>query len=107
MPVFEAGLWVMLIVLASFFTFASMKTLGQARAGFTMLAMALWAGLSIISAAGYEIAATESATDGVNTWEFTRTIIPGGETASWLSYLFIGFALFNIFNAFKEVVIKR
>ena len=107
---FETGLWLMLVIIASVFTFTSMKTVGGARAAFTMLGMALFAGLSIIHASGYEVAAytnstwTDSASGVV--WSNTNyeRLIPGGETASWLSFIFMGFVIFNIVNLFREVV---
>lgn len=110
---FETGLWLILVITAVVFTFTSMKTVGGARAAFTMIGMALFAGLSIIHASGYEVAAytnstwTDSASGVI--WSNTNyeTLIPGGSTASWLSYLFMAFAIFNIVNLFREVIPNR
>ena len=110
---FETGLWLILIVVAGVFTFVSLKVVGGAKPAFMMLSLALWFGLGMIHASGYEIAAytnsTWTDTGSTIIWSNSNyeRLIPGGTTASWLSYLFFGFAIFNIFNLFKEVIIPK
>ena len=110
MPVLETGLWVLMAIMATAFTFFSIKTADKASLAFHMVAMALWIGLAIFHSAGYEVAATSNNLSYNGTGHLvlnetnTDTLIPGGTAASWLSYLFLGFAIFNLLLVFKQVV---
>ena len=110
MPILETGLWILIAVIASAFTFFSLKTVEKTSMAFHLVAVALWMGLSAIHAGGFEVAATSSnlTYNGTGFLLFnetkTDTLIPGGTTASWLAYLFLGFAIFNIMLVFKQVV---
>ena len=110
MPSVETGLWIILAIMASVFTFVSLKTADKASMAFHLVAVALWMGLSIFAAAGYEVSAsTVNYTydaNGALLFNQTQTdvFIPSGTTASWLSFLFLGFAIFNIMLVFKQIV---
>ena len=110
MPILESGLWILMAGMAAVFTFVSLKTVDKASMAFHLISVALWMGLSAIHAGGFEVAATSSEiVRNVNGTIVTNattydTLIPGGTTASWLSYLFLGFAIFNIMLVFKQVV---
>ena len=110
MPVFETGLWIILAIMASVFTFVSLKLVDKASMAFHLVAVALWMGLSVLGAAGYEISSstTNLTYDATGALLFNQTqadvFIPGGTTSSWLSYLFLGFAIFNIMLVFKQIV---
>lgn len=110
MPIFETGLWIIITAMASIFTFVSLKTVDKASMAFHLVAVALWMGLSAIHAGGFEVSASsEEIVRNINGTILTNSttydvLIPGGTTASWLSYLFLGFAIFNIMLVFKQVV---
>ena len=109
MPTLETGLWLLMAGMAAAFTFFSLKTVDKASIAFHLVAVALWMGLSALHAGGFEVGATSSnlTYNGTGALLFnetkTDTFIPGGTTASWLSYLFLGFAIFNIMLVFKQV----
>lgn len=110
MPILETGLWILMAVMASAFTFFSLKTVEKTSIAFHLVAVALWMGLSAFHAGGYEVAATSTNMVYNGTGSLIEnatkhdTLIPGGTTASWLAYLFLGFAIFNIMLVFKQVV---
>lgn len=109
--ILETGLWILMAGMAAAFTFFSLKTVEKTSLAFHLIAVALWMGLATFHAGGYEVAATSTnlgynATTGILILNETTkdTLIPGGTTASWLSYLFLGFAIFNIMLVFKQIV---
>ena len=108
--VIETGLWLLIAVAATAFTFLSLKTVDRASMGFHMLAVALWMILAVMHASGLEVAATSNnlTYNGTNYLIFNETktdvFIPGGTEANWLSILFLGFAIFNVLMVFKQVV---
>ena len=110
MPTFETGLWIIIAVMASAFTFVSFKAVDKAAIAFHMISVALWMGLAILSAGGYEISSTTTNLtydiDGNLIFNQTQSdvFLPAGTSASWLSYLFLGFAIFNLLLVFKQVV---
>lgn len=110
MPILETGLWMLMAGMAAAFTFFSLKTVEKTSMAFHLVAVALWMGLSVFHAGGYEISATSITLTYNETADliFNETkadvFIHGGTTASWLSYLFLGFAIFNIMLVFKQVV---
>ena len=110
MPTIETGLWIIIAVIGTAFTFFSIKMTDKASIAFHMIATAMFAGLSAVHAGGYEVAATSvhytyNATGDLMFNETNSdTFIPGGTQGSWLSYLFMGFAIFNLFLVFKQVV---
>lgn len=110
MPSVETGLWVILAIMGSVFTFVSLKTVDKASMAFHLIAVALWMGLSVFAAAGYEVSSstTNFTYDASGALLFNQTqtdvFIPAGTTASWLSFLFLGFAIFNIMLVFKQIV---
>lgn len=110
MPVLETGLWLLMAGMAAGFTFFSLKTVEKTSLAFHLIAMALWMGLATFHAAGYEVAATSSSLVYNGTGHLienatnNNTFIPGDTEASWLSYLFLGFAIFNIMLVFKQIV---
>lgn len=110
MPVMETGLWLVIAVIGTAFTFFSIKMTDKASIAFHMIAIAMFAGLSAVHAGGYEVAATSTHMTYNETGDlvFNETnadvFLPGGTQGSWLSYLFMGFAIFNLFLIFKQVV---
>lgn len=110
MPTLETGLWIIIAVIGTAFTFFSIKMTDKASIAFHMVAIAMFAGLSAIHAGGYEVAATSTniTYNATNDMIFNETassvMIPGGTQGTWLSYLFMGFAIFNLFLIFKQVV---
>lgn len=110
MTTFESGLWIFLVIGATGFTFMSLKTVDKASVAFHMLAMALWMGLAVIHSAGFEVAATSTNLTYNETGNLifnetkSDTLIPGGTSASWISWLFLSFAIFNLGMVFKQVV---
>jgi len=104
---FETGLWLLIAVIATAFTFFALKVIGKTAIAFNMIAVALWMGLAIIHAGGLEVStsSTNLTYDGAGALQFNETksemFIPGGTQANWLSYLFLGFALFAMFNVFR------
>ena len=91
-------------VVATAFTFFALKVIGKTGIAFNMVAVALWMGLAIIHAGGLEVSTTSQnlTYDGAGVLVFnetnTDTFIPVGTQATFLSYLFLGFALFAMFN---------
>ena len=91
-------------VTATAFTFFALKTIGKTGIAFNMVAVSLWMGLAIIHAGGLEVSTTSNnlSYDGAGVLLFnetkTDTFIPSGTQASFLSWLFFGFALFAMFN---------
>lgn len=110
MPVIETGLWSIIAIIGVVFTFFSIKTVDKASIAFHMIAIAMFAGLSALHAGGYEVAATSTniTYNATNDMIFNETassvFIPGGTQGTWLSFLFMGFAIFNLFLVFKQVV---
>lgn len=110
MPTIETGLWIIIAVIGTAFTFFSIKMTDKASIAFHMIAIAMFAGLSAVHAGGYEVAATSNnltynaTNDLIFNETHSDTFIPGGTQGSWLSYLFMGFAIFNLFLIFKQVV---
>lgn len=99
-------------ITAAAFTFVSFKSFGSMRMVFHVLAIALWAGLSVIHGAGFEVSATEvnliynETNDLIFNETKSKIMIPGEEDAYWLGYLFMGFAVGNLFLLFKTEVFK-
>lgn len=105
MPI-ETGVWLIMAVAATAFTFFALKVIGKTGIAFNMVAVALWMGLAVVHAGGLEVSTTSSVQTAIDvngtltpiTVNSTNTFIPEGTQASFLSYLFLGFALFAMFN---------
>lgn len=101
MPI-ETGLWVVTAVIGSTFTFFSLKTVGKTMLAFSMLAVALWMVLAVVHAGGLEVSTTSTITDGTTTWTETNVFISEGTQATYLSWIFFGFAIFAMFNVIRS-----
>lgn len=94
-------------VVATAFTFFALKVIGKTTIAFNMVAVALWMMLAVIHAGGLEVSTTTETLsyDGAGVLLFNETktdaFIPGGTQANWLSWMFLGFALFAMFNVFR------
>jgi len=102
MATLEAGLFLMILILAFVFTFVALKSLGNARGFFRFTSIALFLILSIFVGSGFEVAATSSMTDGSTTWNTTKVVFPGGEESYWVAWLFSGFAMVNFLLLIKD-----
>lgn len=108
MQIFETGLWIILVTIATAFTFISFKMPGSGKIAFHIIAVALWMGLAMIHSAGFEVSAyTNSTWVDSSGMQFNNTsynrLIPGGETAYWLGYLFMAFGILNLLFIFSEL----
>jgi hypothetical protein len=108
----EAGLFFMMLGFAVFFSFITLKGTEFAyKAGLRLVAMALFCMCAIIVGSGNEIAYTVDSTihNAITNETWTESdqhpIIPGGETSSWLGFLFYGFALVNLVILTKEYAV--
>lgn len=96
-------------VMGTAFTFFALKVIGKTGIAFNMIAVALWMGLAIIHAGGLEVSSTTTTNTAIDvngtltpiSTNSTSTFISGGTQASWLSYVFFGFAIFAMFNVFR------
>jgi len=110
MPTLEIGMWLLMAVPAAVFTFVQFTQFGTAKVALQMLAMALFIGLSVIHAAGFEVASTSTTTifnaGGQEVGQNVEKIIliAGGETYSWISFIFMAFSIFNIFSLFQDKI---
>lgn len=102
MPTLEAGVFLLLLILAFIFTFVAFRSLGNARGFFRITALSLFLILSVFVGSGYEVAATSSMTDGSTTWNTTKLVFPGGEESYWIAWLFSGFAFVNFLLLIKD-----
>lgn len=108
----DTGLWLVMAIAASGFTFFSLKTLGKTMMAFSMIAAGLWMGLAVIHAGGLEVSTTntiQSAIDVNGTLtpiltNSTQVFIAQGTGATFLSWMFLGFAIFTTFNVARQVV---
>jgi len=110
MPTLEIGLWLLMVLPAAVFTFVQFTQFGTARVALQMIAMALFIGLSIIHAGGFEIA-TDTLTTMYNknnmvigTNSEHIVLIAGGENSTWLAWIFLSLSIFNITSLFREKV---
>jgi hypothetical protein len=107
----ETGLWIVVVVIASAFTFFSIKTIGKTMIAFSMISMALWMGIAVIHAGGLEVSSTNTVQTAIavnNTLtpiltNSTQIFIPGDTQANWLGWVFFSFAIFNAFNIARLV----
>jgi hypothetical protein len=103
------GLWIIMLITGIAFTFFSLKTIGNAKSAFQVLALVMWIGLATLHGAGFEVSAstTNLTYNETNDLIFNETksevVIPGGESAYWISYLFISFAVFNFVILFRDI----
>jgi len=109
MQILDTGLWIILVTIATVFTFVSFKIPGSGKIAFHILAVALWMGLAMIHGGGTEVSAyTNSTWVDSSGMQFNNTsydrFIPGGETAYWLGYLFMGFGILNLLFIFSELM---
>jgi hypothetical protein len=103
-------MWLLMVVPAAVFTFVQFTQFGTAKAALQLLAMALFVGLSVIHAAGFEVSSVSTTAIynaggnqvGTNVEEII--LIAGGETYSWIAYIFAALSVFNIFSLFNEKV---
>jgi predicted membrane protein len=101
-------MWLLMAVPAAIFTFVQFTQFGTARIALQMIAMALFVGLSVIHAAGFEVSSVSTTAIfnaggqqvGTNVEEII--LIAGGETYSWISYIFAALSIFNIFSLFQD-----
>jgi hypothetical protein len=110
MAFIELGLYLILVVPAAVFTFVMFTQFGTARIALQMLAMALFIGLSVLHAGGFGVETTQTTTmlnpqgNPVGSNVSQIIIIPEGEAASWLSFIYAALAIFNITSLFREKV---
>lgn len=108
MPTIEIGVWLLMVLPAAVFTFVQFTQFGTAKIALSVIAMALFVGLSVIHAAGFEVSSvsTTAIYNGagvqVGTNVDTIILIAGGEIYSWFSYMFAAFSIFNIFALFQD-----
>jgi hypothetical protein len=109
MVLLEAGIFLLMIVMAFGFMFFGILTANQKGAGglgfgafFLMFSMVLFMGLSIFIGSGYGVHATSTMTadacagqpGGVCT--DSKVIIPEGEDGYWFGFIFMGFSAFDL-----------
>ncbi len=118
MPVLETGLFILILSFAFVFTFVAFKVLAKTTKGMLhIVAMALFLGLGGFMGAGYEVSATtnetldtaiSNASDGslitftANTTK-NNILLPGGEDSYYITYLFLGLAVLNLFMFVRDV----
>ncbi|NIN15377.1 MAG: hypothetical protein GTO44_09960 [Hydrotalea flava] len=99
-----------MVVPAAVFTFVMFTQFGTARIALQVLAMALFIGLSVLHAGGFGVSSEQTTTmlnpagNPVGSNVSQIIIIPDGEDASWLSYIYAALAIFNITSLFREKV---
>ena len=99
----------LMAVMATAFTFFALKVIGKTTIAFNMVAVSLWMGLAIIHAGGLEVSASSTQQTAIDVngtltpvqLNSTNVFIAEGTQGSFLSYLFLGFALFSMFNVFR------
>lgn len=112
-PILEGGLFLIILVMAFFFTLYAFK-IQNGKGMLRMVAMALFCTLAIFVGSGYQVAftvqggqkLTYNSTGALLTNETTTNqevnILPGGEDSSWMSWIFTGFAFANIMFLLKD-----
>lgn len=106
----ELGLYLILVVPASIFTFVMFTQFGTAKVALQMLAMAMFIGLSVLHAGGYGVESIATTTtynaggNAIGTNVEQIIIIPDGENANWLSFVYAALSIFNISSLFREKV---
>lgn len=100
---FDAAMFILLAGLGFFLMLYSFKA--QSGKGFMkMISMALFAILAIFIGSGYQVEFDSSVTNKATneTWNETDVLIDGGESNSWVAWLFSGFAMVNILFLLKD-----
>lgn len=112
-PLLEGGLFVIILIMAFFFTLYAFK-IQNGKGMLRMIGMALFCALAIFVGSGYQVAFTTqggqkltyNSTGALLTNETTSNqetvILPGGEDSSWMSWIFTGFAMANIIFLLKD-----
>lgn len=109
-PTIEIGLWLFMVIPSAVFTFVRFPQFGTAQVALQMLAMGMFLGLAVLHAGGYEVSSESTTTlydqkgKVIGTNVDHIVLIAGGETYSWLAFVFVGFAIFNITSLFREKV---
>jgi len=103
MPIFDAGLFVILNGLAIFFTFIGMKTYGFIH----IIAIVIFMAMAIVIFAGYDVAYQVDTTDGTTWFNTTKYVIgSGSETealgSQWLGFVYFLVGILNIYLFIKE-----
>jgi len=60
--------------------------------------------LVVIHASGLEVSSISTTTDGITTWTETDIFISEGQSTSWVSWIFLSFAIANLGMIFMKVV---
>lgn len=117
MATIETGFFFILLFFAFVFTFFSFKTVGNIKSIFFMVSMAVWTGLSVMMAAGFEVSSkviggTEIVRNGtgaiiqnITKADSKNVFLANGDQTGVLSWIFMGLAIL-CFILFVKVVWK-
>lgn len=116
MPVLEAGLFIIMLVLGLAFTLVGFKSgVGKLGGLLHIFALAFFIGLSMFMSTGYEVSATTkggtelhyNATghliENVTKADTSNVMLPGGTDSYWLGYVFMGFSIMNFFMFVRDI----
>src|SRR5690348_2534220 len=103
-PVLDIGLFSILLGLAFFFTFYAFRNIPNGRGFLRILAVSLFCILSIYMGSGYQVEYDSSVTNQATneTWAEKDVVIAGGESTSWISWIFAGFAMANLIFLLRD-----